>query len=68
MKNVKLRNYLFENIWEWKWLHGKILYKHYNEWIKFPDDILLEAHIKLLKDIMDIEWINWNDVVYNAWD
>ena len=68
MKNHELRNYLFETIREWKWLHWEILRQCYNENVKFPDSILLKAYMKLLVDIMELEWIKRNDVVHNASD
>jgi len=67
MKNTKLRDYLFETIRQQETLEWKILHSYYNWWHNsLPDNIVLEAHIKLLEWIMDTEWIRREDVIHNA--
>jgi hypothetical protein len=68
MKNTKLRDLLFDTIRNKKNLHWKILHSYYNEDVEIPIDIVLHAHINLLEEIMEIEWIKRNNVIHNASD
>ena len=71
LKIEKLRNYLFETIWEQKSIEWIVLYNYYNNndiSKHFPAELVLKAHQKLLVWIMDTEWINRNDVIHNASD
>jgi len=70
MKNAKLRNYLFETIWEKNTLEWIILWNYYNNGnnVKLPLELVIKAQERLLEWIMDIEWIRWDDVIHNAWN
>lgn len=67
MQNQKLRDYLFETLWEKNTTYWIVLREYYNNSkTKLPDELVLQAHKELLEWIIDTEWIRWDDVIHNA--
>lgn len=67
MQNQKLRDYLFETIWEKKTRYWIVLRSYYNDSrMKQPDELVLLAHKELLSWIIETEGIRRDDVIHNA--
>lgn len=68
MRNLELRDLLFNSIWCEDTCYWSILNQYYNTDSNLPIKVVLKAHQELLQAIMQLEWIKWNDVIHNASD